>query len=602
MLQWEAARAPVSEGGCGGASIPDAVIISGPACYKPHLTRLYGGFKRTRNLYGRAVYQKDPDQGDAAAFEAYIYWSPADSKWAVGPRLGAGVHEVVAFADADGGQSSGDAVALCQAGGEDNSLCPCFREGRWAANLWGVAGARFQVDHLLVLEALALPHEAADPAGSSGGVMHILTHRFLDYDFPPAATSIDGNPPLLSLQSPGERATWVPASVLSGQTTGPLFGALAGKHEGDWLADVPPERGGIYPILASLREYPGQLERLFAHSPEVDPEGRYRVHLFDVWQGEWRSIIVDDFVPTLPGLDGRLLSWGGGHGRVLWALVLEKALAKLCGGYASLYRSDPGPLLMALTGEGTRVTQWRSDGGWWAQWGFLPPARSVTPASSSAAPYSLPQRVRGATPLRYAVSRIAGSWQQVHELFHTMRELHRSNSLLLAYMEVKPEPITGAQGAGREDPEGSGLVHGHGYSLLDFVEVEEGGVTLLLTQLRNVWGPERRWRGPWSDDSPEWERFAVARRHHLRLEHSAAGRFWMAWDDLCKYFNCLEVCPMPASARKASHVPQRSARPRQQNGRLVGRRDRRPAVQAGQGGSGWWRSCCTLERHEATRH
>merc|ERR1719310_619685 len=73
---------------------PDAIIVSGPDFYRPHMTRLYGGYKRTKNLYGKATYQKDPDQGGAGVHEAFIYWSAVDMKWCIGPKLGASIKEV----------------------------------------------------------------------------------------------------------------------------------------------------------------------------------------------------------------------------------------------------------------------------------------------------------------------------------------------------------------------------------------------------------------------------------------------------------------------------------------------------------------------------
>lgn len=59
-------------------SPPDAIILSGPDFYEAHIARLYGGYKRTQNLYGRATYQKDSED---VRNDAYIYFSLADRKW-----------------------------------------------------------------------------------------------------------------------------------------------------------------------------------------------------------------------------------------------------------------------------------------------------------------------------------------------------------------------------------------------------------------------------------------------------------------------------------------------------------------------------------------
>eukprot|EP00440_Ansanella_granifera_P071375 gb/GFBE01077461.1/.p1 GENE.gb/GFBE01077461.1/~~gb/GFBE01077461.1/.p1 ORF type:complete len:102 (+),score=8.85 gb/GFBE01077461.1/:1-306(+) len=97
-----------------------------------------------------------------------------------------------------------------------------------------------------------------------------------------------------------------------------------------------------------------------------------------------------------------------------------------------------------------------------------------------------------------------------------------------------------------------------------------------------------RWRGAWSDGSKEWDRFPEVRRHHLRPEHQAAGRFWMSWADFCELFDHVEVCPMASSARKASYAP------RTLRGRAAGR-------PRNGGGSSFFPSlfrweCCAVER------
>lgn len=137
-----------------------------------------------------------------------------------------------------------------------------------------------------------------------------------------------------------------------------------------------------------------------------------------------------------------------------------------------------------------------------------------------------------------------------------MRQLHRDNAMIYAYKD------TGYKwGGGREPPvldsSGSGLVHGHGYSALQLLEVAgaEGSAPLQLVQLRNIWGEDYQWRGAWADGSAEWEQFPEIRRHHLRPEYHGSGRFWMLWAAFCAIFDRIDVCPMPEAARKASYAP-----------------------------------------------
>lgn len=94
--------------------------------------------------------------------------------------------------------------------------------------------------------------------------------------------------------------------------------------------------------------------------------GCYHVWLFDIWLASWRRLVIDDFVPMALDATGHILApWAGGHGRTLWAGLLEKALAKLCGSYEALTASEPGPIIMALCGQcAADVSQWKRDGAW----------------------------------------------------------------------------------------------------------------------------------------------------------------------------------------------------------------------------------------------
>jgi hypothetical protein len=213
---------------------PDAIILSGPDFYRPHITHLYGGYKRTKNLYGKATYQKDPDQQGPGTQEAYIYWSAVDLRWCVGPQLGASLKEVAPHAI-----HTINPVAIYQFTEDANSASPNLY-GPWVANLYGT-GALFQADHMLRFEPLALPTEASDPAKSVGGYAHICSRKFIDYEFPPKSTSLEGDPPLLRpvQQRPPVNATvWAPASTIAEFSGSALFG-LTSEPIGDCLMRFP---------------------------------------------------------------------------------------------------------------------------------------------------------------------------------------------------------------------------------------------------------------------------------------------------------------------------------------------------------------------------
>lgn len=63
-----------------------------------------------------------------------------------------------------------------------------------------------------------------------------------------------------------------------------------------------------------------------------------------------------------------------------------------------------------------------------------------------------------------------------------------------------------------------------------------------LLRLRNPWGNEAEWNGPWSDGSPEWRFIPDHEKEELGLTFDVDGEFWMSFQDFKKYFTRLEIC------------------------------------------------------------
>ena len=89
-----------------------------------------------------------------------------------------------------------------------------------------------------------------------------------------------------------------------------------------------------------------------------------------------------------------------------------------------------------------------------------------------------------------------------------------------------------------------GIVHRHAYSVLKAVEV--GGIRLV--SLRNPWGNEAEWNGPWSDRSAEWRNNPDISKA-LNVDYQTDGTFWMDFEDFMYVFGRLQVmnCQMPTS-------------------------------------------------------
>jgi len=204
-----------------------------------------------------------------------------------------------------------------------------------------------------------------------------LDVSFRDEAFPPAVALAD-----LEERLRGRELVWVPASMLlSGdprQRT-PLF------------CDINPsdvrqgEIGDCWLIAAisCIANFPEEVEELFVDeggSPSVRAasDGRYTLRLFDHRQDAFINIVIDERVPALvptrgcyyPGwqhLQAGLPIFAKPSSVEIWPLLVEKAVAKLFGGFAGLEGGHECSAFRAFTGC-TRQEHWRRRGADGSSW------------------------------------------------------------------------------------------------------------------------------------------------------------------------------------------------------------------------------------------
>ena len=97
--------------------------------------------------------------------------------------------------------------------------------------------------------------------------------------------------------------------------------------------------------LAAMCEYPQLIGELF-RSFTVNKHGYYEV-VFNL-DGQWKVIIVDDYIPCNKTTNKPIFSKPKNN--ELWVLILEKAWAKVNGGYLNIVGGWPNEVLEALTG------------------------------------------------------------------------------------------------------------------------------------------------------------------------------------------------------------------------------------------------------------
>lgn len=78
-----------------------------------------------------------------------------------------------------------------------------------------------------------------------------------------------------------------------------------------------------------------------------------------------------------------------------------------------------------------------------------------------------------------------------------------------------------------------GLIDKHAYALESVAVL--GGEK--ICELRNPWG-EFEWNGDWGDESDKWtDEF----KEEVGFSNEDDGKFWMAWEDVNKYFNRVSI-------------------------------------------------------------
>merc|ERR1719253_789505 len=192
--------------------------------------------------------------------------------------------------------------------------------------------------------------------------------------------------------------------------------------------------------------------------------------LYNCKKGCMEKITVDESVPvTHRGWwdDKPEAVLANPNGKEAWVVLLEKAMAKMFGGYGELHGGFTACAFRAFTGE-KNVIIWQKIGTSWIERKLLEKTPNV------GRDFGQP----------------TGKKIQTDDLFAELDKYDKDNYLMAASQE---------NSGGGESKTPEGLVKGHAYSLL---RVERVGKHRLLC-LRNPWA-RFEWNGDWSDTSVKW--------------------------------------------------------------------------------------------------
>ncbi|XP_028274570.1 calpain-9 [Parambassis ranga] len=200
---------------------------------------------------------------------------------------------------------------------------------------------------------------------------------------------------------------------------------------------------------------------------------------FRFWQyGEWEEVRIDDFLPTQ---NNDLIYLRSPEKQEFWSSLLEKAYAKLKGGYRALDMGFPHEAMVDMTGGVAEVL------------------------NVASMPRDLPA--------------------------------------FLGHLLAKGALINCANCQGPlEQRNELGIMFRHAYSLTAVEKVRTTRGTEDLVRILNPWG-NTEWEGPWSDlKGPEWSTVSMEEQKRLERVCREDGEFWMSVSDFRQHFEVMEVC------------------------------------------------------------
>ncbi|CAH8434695.1 unnamed protein product [Schistosoma margrebowiei] len=243
----------------------------------------------------------------------------------------------------------------------------------------------------------------------------------------------------------------------------------------------------VIAALASLSMYPELFNQVVPPDQSFEKSSKYPyvgMFWFRFWQfGDWYDVVVDDRLPTR---NGHLVFMHSADPNEFWSALLEKAYAKLVSSYDALRGGCTAEAMEDFTGGLTELVD----------------LGAKAPAN----------------------------------IFGIMEHALNRASLMACSIDADPHEIE-ANGP-------LGLILGHAYSVTDIRQVHTNyqSQSIRLIRLRNPWGNDREWSGPWSDQSREWRNIPPDERKRIGLTFDEDGEFWMSFDDFVRYFSRLELC------------------------------------------------------------
>ena len=171
--------------------------------------------------------------------------------------------------------------------------------------------------------------------------------------------------------------------------------------------------------VAALTDYPNLIYKIFI-TKEINKEGYFEVLFFI--DGQFQRVIIDDYLPV--NKTTNLIDFARPNKNEIWVCILEKAWAKVNGGYSNVIKGWMHQVLQTLTG--------------------------------------------------FASSSFNHTGMNAEKLWRKIAFAHSKECIIAC--------------SSRKEVEDKGLVNSHAYTLVDLFNIKSKGKRVQLVKMRNTWG------------------------------------------------------------------------------------------------------------------
>ena len=232
----------------------------------------------------------------------------------------------------------------------------------------------------------------------------------------------------------------------------------------------------FYSVLSALSQFPSIFNKIIL-TKEYNPNCFYKLILFI--DGEFQLVYIDDFFPCIKNTN--ILYFIKPLNFEFWAILIEKAWAKVNGGYQNIINSWPVDLFKALTGS--------------------------------------------------ACEELIHDELTSDELFYELNISDKNYGFCISLSNNNKEVVK------------KGLLNYHMYILIETEKIEMGkNLYFHLCKFRDPTG-ESNWIGDWNEKSELWNE-KIRKKINKNKLNLKKGEFWICIQDVKKYFIRSDICHM----------------------------------------------------------